>query len=192
MLREPDIDLSPTIGDEAKFTTCYMCACRCGIKVHIRDGKIRYIEGNRNHPVNKGVLCGKGSSGIMQHYSPARLRKPLKRVGERRPVRRDRMGGGAVDRGRLAQRDPARRPVETRLLYRAGPEPILDRLVGGAVRRPISPPMAVSARSTWRPPASIRSADRSGASAARLGTGEIFPSFRRRRGPRIPIRSRRG
>ena len=83
MLREPDIELSPTIGDEAKFTTCYMCACRCGIKVHIRDGKIRYIEGNRNHPVNKGVLCGKGSSGIMQHYSPARLRKPLKRVGER-------------------------------------------------------------------------------------------------------------
>jgi len=23
--------------------------------------------------VNKGVLCGKGSAGIMQHYSPARL-----------------------------------------------------------------------------------------------------------------------
>jgi anaerobic selenocysteine-containing dehydrogenase len=83
MLREPDIELSPTIGDETKFTTCYMCACRCGIKVHIKDGKIRYIEGNRNHPVNKGVLCGKGSAGIMQHYSPARLRKPLKRVGER-------------------------------------------------------------------------------------------------------------
>src|SRR5690606_28455763 len=35
------------------------------------------------HPVNKGVLCGKGSAGIMQHYSPARLRAPLKRVGPR-------------------------------------------------------------------------------------------------------------
>ena len=82
-MREPDIDLSPKVADEVKFSTCYMCACRCGIKVHIRDGEIRYIEGNRDHPVNKGVLCGKGSSGIMQHYSPARLRKPLKRVGER-------------------------------------------------------------------------------------------------------------
>ncbi|MEM7239321.1 MAG: molybdopterin-dependent oxidoreductase, partial [Pseudomonadota bacterium] len=60
-----------------------MCACRCGINVHVRDGKVRYIEGNRRHPVNKGVLCAKGSAGIMQHYSPARLRKPLKRVGER-------------------------------------------------------------------------------------------------------------
>ena len=77
------IDLSPKTADETKTTTCYMCACRCGIKVHLRDGEIRYIEGNKDHPVNKGVLCGKGSAGIMQHYSPARLTKPLRRVGER-------------------------------------------------------------------------------------------------------------
>ncbi|MBM3550058.1 MAG: formate dehydrogenase [Alphaproteobacteria bacterium] len=60
-----------------------MCACRCGIKVHLKDGKVRWIEGNRDHPVNKGVLCAKGSAGIMQHNSPARLRKPLLRTGER-------------------------------------------------------------------------------------------------------------
>ncbi|MCW5737413.1 MAG: molybdopterin oxidoreductase family protein [Enhydrobacter sp.] len=60
-----------------------MCACRCGIKVHLKDGRIRYIEGNRDHPVNKGVLCAKGSAGIMSHYSPARLQKPLRRAGPR-------------------------------------------------------------------------------------------------------------
>jgi anaerobic selenocysteine-containing dehydrogenase len=60
-----------------------MCACRCGIKVHLKNGDIRYIEGNRDHPVNRGVLCAKGSAGIMQHYAPARLTKPLKRVGKR-------------------------------------------------------------------------------------------------------------
>ena len=81
--REPDLDLSPSPGDEVKSTTCYMCACRCGIKVWLQDGSIRYIQGNRAHPVNKGVLCAKGASGIMQHYSPARLRKPLLRVGGR-------------------------------------------------------------------------------------------------------------
>ncbi|MEM9099689.1 MAG: molybdopterin oxidoreductase family protein [Pseudomonadota bacterium] len=80
---EPKLDTSPKVSDEVRCTTCYMCACRCGINVHLRDGKVRYIEGNRRHPVNKGVLCAKGSAGIMQHYSPARLRKPLKRVGER-------------------------------------------------------------------------------------------------------------
>ncbi len=77
------VDLSPKVADEVKTTTCYMCACRCGIKVHLRDGAIRYIEGNRDHPVNKGVLCAKGSAGIMNHYSPARLESPLLRVGER-------------------------------------------------------------------------------------------------------------
>ncbi|WP_172298934.1 molybdopterin oxidoreductase family protein [Pseudoruegeria sp. HB172150] len=80
---QPDIELSRPVGDTLRKTTCYMCACRCGIDVHLKDGKVRYIEGNRDHPVNKGVLCGKGSAGIMQHYSPARLRAPLKRVGPR-------------------------------------------------------------------------------------------------------------
>ena len=83
MASEPQIDTSPEVSDEILQTTCYMCACRCGINVHVRDDKIRYIEGNRDHPINKGVLCAKGSAGIMQHYSPARLKQPMKRVGPR-------------------------------------------------------------------------------------------------------------
>jgi anaerobic selenocysteine-containing dehydrogenase len=75
---EHRINTSPIVSDKVDTTTCYMCACRCGIKVHLLDGKIRYIEGNPDHPVNKGVLCAKGSAGIMQHYSPARLSKPLR------------------------------------------------------------------------------------------------------------------
>jgi len=77
------IDTSPSVGDTVKHTTCYMCACRCGIKVYLQDGQIRYIQGNRNHPVNKGILCAKGSAGIMNFKSPAKLTKPLKRVGPR-------------------------------------------------------------------------------------------------------------
>lgn len=64
---------------ETKNTTCYMCACRCGIRVTLRDGEVRYIQGNPDHPLNKGVICAKGASGIMKQYSPARLTKPLKR-----------------------------------------------------------------------------------------------------------------
>ena len=77
------LDTSPKISDEVKKTTCYMCACRCGIDVHVENGRVKYIEGNKDHPVNKGVLCAKGSAGIMQHYSPARLTAPMKRIGER-------------------------------------------------------------------------------------------------------------
>jgi anaerobic selenocysteine-containing dehydrogenase len=77
------VDTSPVVSDEVKTTTCYMCAGRCGIKVHLKDGGIRYIEGNPAHPVNHGVICGKGASGIMHQHSPAKLRKPLMRAGER-------------------------------------------------------------------------------------------------------------
>ncbi len=77
------LNVSEPLADETKTTTCYMCACRCGIRVHLKNGTIRYIEGNPSHPVNRGVLCAKGSAGIMQHYSPARLTAPLRRVGPR-------------------------------------------------------------------------------------------------------------
>ncbi|WP_281409279.1 molybdopterin oxidoreductase family protein [Chelativorans sp. Marseille-P2723] len=77
------VETSARVGERVERTTCYMCACRCGIEVHLQDGKVRYINGNRDHPVNRGVICGKGAAGIMQHYSPARLRKPLLRTGPR-------------------------------------------------------------------------------------------------------------
>ncbi|MGB0134911.1 molybdopterin oxidoreductase family protein [Dokdonella sp.] len=77
------LELDRPTGDEVKTTTCYMCACRCGIRVHLKDGRVRYIDGNPRHPVNRGVICAKGSAGIKQHYSPARLSRPLLRVGER-------------------------------------------------------------------------------------------------------------
>jgi anaerobic selenocysteine-containing dehydrogenase len=77
------VETSPEVADRVAKTTCYMCACRCGIDVHVKDGKVRYINGNKDHPVNRGVICGKGSAGIMQHYSPARLKKPLLRTGPR-------------------------------------------------------------------------------------------------------------
>ncbi|HSE76828.1 MAG TPA: molybdopterin oxidoreductase family protein [Alphaproteobacteria bacterium] len=80
---EERADTSPVVHDEIRHTTCYMCACRCGIRVHMLDGAIRFIDGNPNHPVNRGVLCAKGSAGIMNHYSPARLSRPLLRVGPR-------------------------------------------------------------------------------------------------------------
>ncbi|MCB2127245.1 MAG: molybdopterin-dependent oxidoreductase, partial [Rhodobacteraceae bacterium] len=82
-LQEPRIETSPRVSDEVRKTTCYMCACRCGIDVHLKSGRVVYIDGNRDHPVNRGVLCAKGASGIMQVTSPARLRAPLRRVGPR-------------------------------------------------------------------------------------------------------------
>ena len=73
----PDFEDHPQ--QETKFTTCYMCACRCGIKVTTEGNEVRFIQGNPNHPINKGVLCAKGNAGIMKQRSPAKLRSPLLR-----------------------------------------------------------------------------------------------------------------
>ena len=111
---ESRVDTSPAVSDSVQTTTCYMCACRCGIKVHMRDGRLRYIEGNRAHPVNHGVLCGKGSAGIMKQMSPAKLQKPLLRVGERgksefREIEWDEALGIATGwLGRIRETDPKR------------------------------------------------------------------------------------
>ena len=78
-IHDPLASPTPTADTEVKTTTCYMCACRCGIRVHLRDGEVRYIDGNPDHPLNQGVICAKGSSGIMKQISPARLTQPLLR-----------------------------------------------------------------------------------------------------------------
>ncbi len=45
-IHDPLASPTPTADTEVKTTTCYMCACRCGIRVHLRDGEVRYIDGN--------------------------------------------------------------------------------------------------------------------------------------------------
>mgnify|MGYP003313601486 CR=1 FL=1 len=40
MKDQPYLETSPKVSDEVKQTTCYMCACRCGINVHLKDGKV--------------------------------------------------------------------------------------------------------------------------------------------------------
>ena len=85
---QPELDLSPKVSDEIRKTTCYMCACRCGINVHMKDGEVAYIEGNRDHPVNQGVLCAKGSAGIMQVNAPSRIQvRTVARVGRPRALK---------------------------------------------------------------------------------------------------------
>ena len=104
----------PGAETDVKTTTCYMCACRCGIRVHLRDGQVRYIDGNPDHPLNKGVICAKGSAGIMKQYSPARLTRPLLRkpgsargAGEFEPIAWERAFEIMTERlGKIRATDP--------------------------------------------------------------------------------------
>jgi thiosulfate reductase/polysulfide reductase chain A len=65
------------------FSFCDMCYWRCGLKVRVRNGRAVKIEGNPDHPNNRGVVCAKGNAGLMAAYDPDRLKFPLLRAGER-------------------------------------------------------------------------------------------------------------
>ena len=115
-----------------------MCACRCGIRVTLRDGQVRHIEGNPDHPLNKGVICAKGASGIMKQYSPARLTKPLlRKPGAERGtsrIRRDLLGQGLPDPRGTSGPHPRDGPEEIRAIHRPRPDAGADRPVCQAVR----------------------------------------------------------
>ena len=63
-------------------STCRECAIGCGIIVETRDGRAIKVEGNPDHPVNRGALCARGQSALQGLYNPDRFRSPMKRVGD--------------------------------------------------------------------------------------------------------------
>jgi len=64
-------------------TTCGTCHIGCGVIAHVDGDRVVKIEGDREHPLNRGVLCPKGAASLELLYHPERLVKPLKREGKR-------------------------------------------------------------------------------------------------------------
>ncbi|MFC1894297.1 hypothetical protein ACFLYR_09875, partial [Chloroflexota bacterium] len=44
-------------GADVKRTICTFCSQNCGVLVHVRDGKVVKIVGNREHPISRGFIC---------------------------------------------------------------------------------------------------------------------------------------
>lgn len=67
-------------------SSCAFCYGSCSIKVHRVDNTIVKIEGNPESAIGKGRLCAKGVSGLMIHYDPNRLTKPLRRTNPKKGI----------------------------------------------------------------------------------------------------------
>ncbi len=59
------------------------CHGGCGVQAHIRDGKLVKIEGDPDHPWNRGRLCARALAMTQYIDHDDRLKMPLKRVGKR-------------------------------------------------------------------------------------------------------------
>ncbi|MEO8200231.1 MAG: molybdopterin-dependent oxidoreductase [Gemmatimonadota bacterium] len=60
-------------------STCTECSAGCGLHVRTREGRAIKLEGNPEHPVNRGKLCSMGQSSLQSLYNPARLKGPMAR-----------------------------------------------------------------------------------------------------------------
>ncbi|MCU0342686.1 MAG: TAT-variant-translocated molybdopterin oxidoreductase [Ignavibacterium sp.] len=68
-----------TVGKPNYYaSTCTACANSCGILIKTREGRPIKVDGNPDHPVNKGKICAKGQANILNLYDPERLKNPLK------------------------------------------------------------------------------------------------------------------
>jgi len=94
----PDEDLVPGIATW-KPGVCTLCSAGCGTLVRVMQGDAEVVrngqtgvvkmglakklEGNPEHPVNRGKLCPRGQAGLQVLYHPDRLANPLKLHGAR-------------------------------------------------------------------------------------------------------------
>jgi thiosulfate reductase/polysulfide reductase chain A len=76
------IDLSQP-GVQVKKTCCFFCHQNCGVLAYVKDGQVLDIEGDPDHPINRGGLCARGNIALKHLNHPARINYPLKRVGKR-------------------------------------------------------------------------------------------------------------
>ncbi|HSJ52590.1 MAG TPA: molybdopterin-dependent oxidoreductase [Anaerolineae bacterium] len=61
-------------------STCRECQGGCGIIVRVSEGRARKIEGNPDHPVNRGKLCARGQAILQELYDPDRLPGAVRQV----------------------------------------------------------------------------------------------------------------
>jgi len=64
-------------------SVCRSCHGGCGVLMHVQDGRLVKVEGDRDAPLNHGRLCPIGTITLDLVYHPDRLKYPLRREGPR-------------------------------------------------------------------------------------------------------------
>lgn len=81
-----EVSCTGTVSDvttRTAYTFCRICEATCGLQAKLEGDRIMSLEPDPQHVVTQGYSCIKGLRYHELHHSPDRLRKPLKRVGDR-------------------------------------------------------------------------------------------------------------
>jgi len=63
------------------YRTCHLCEATCGLELHVDDGAVTLVRGDRDDVFSHGFLCPKGSAIGKVDADPDRVRRPLRRDG---------------------------------------------------------------------------------------------------------------
>jgi anaerobic selenocysteine-containing dehydrogenase len=63
--------------------TCCLCEASCGLKIELDGDQILSIRGDEEDPLSRGYLCPKATALQDLHEDPDRIRRPLKKEGDR-------------------------------------------------------------------------------------------------------------
>lgn len=66
-------------------TVCQECSLRCGLIAYLNNGGIVDIQGDDDHPVNRGRLCARGLAFVQGLVSPERITCPAFRKSLQEP-----------------------------------------------------------------------------------------------------------
>src|SRR5262245_20309272 len=87
-------------------SSCGECPAGCGTRVRTREGRAVKIEGNPEHPINRGRLCIRGQAALQGLYNQDRLRGAHRR--EVMPAGQSRLAPVAWDDALVALTDRVR------------------------------------------------------------------------------------
>ena len=140
--------------------TCPYCSVGCGIIMYSlgdraknAQSEIIHIEGDPDHPVNRGTLCPKGAGLLDFVHSPNRLKYPGVPRARLRQVEAHLLGRGlrqdrAPHEGRSRQELPSRRTPTARRST-AGSAPASSRPRPRATKPATSPTRSSAASGCW-------------------------------------------
>jgi anaerobic selenocysteine-containing dehydrogenase len=67
---------------QTHYRNCNLCEAMCGLEIHLENGQITTIAGDKNDPFSRGHICPKAVALKDIYEDPNRLRTPVKRTPE--------------------------------------------------------------------------------------------------------------
>jgi anaerobic selenocysteine-containing dehydrogenase len=66
-----------------RYGACNLCEAICGLRFTVEDGRVTDVRGDEHDPLSRGHICPKALALVDVQTDPDRLRRPIRRVGDR-------------------------------------------------------------------------------------------------------------